>query len=357
MAVVPQTALTFDKLVQKVAERMGVAEYRADGTAIVPVSDPYNLSKCCEAVQQGIGMLIDASPSEGWHFMRRSVEILFYPDGDGSDNIDSDAARYMLPVDFGGELKGDIRYQADSNHGTRIDWVDARTIKDLRQDYVCTGYPTLAAVLPYQPTSTSGTGRRWELIVDPQPSAADTIEFDYVLHFDGVLLYGGTADSATSTTIVDATFASTHPADDCFNNWYVEIVNGTGRGSYAQVTDYTGGTGTFTVADWLAPDGTAGGTDPDADSLFVVKPAHPYYHPIGFAYDSVLEVACFAATEIFGRAEMTDDHFTSMFYNRKVAEAHNINRRQIPRRVGCMTRGCGNRPVRNWSNVSTDHDV
>jgi hypothetical protein len=357
MAAVPKTALTFDSLVLRVAERLGIAEYRSDGTAMLPVTNLFSLSKACEMVQRGVGMLFDASPNEGWHFTRRSIEVLFYPDGDGDDNIDTDPARYMLPVDFGGELKGDIRYAADSNHGTQIEWTDARVIKNLRQDYIDSGYPMLAAILPYQPTSTAGTGRRWELIVSPQPSVEDTVTFDYVLHFDGVLLYGGAADSASSTNIVDATFATTHNADDYFNNWYVEIVDGTGRGSYALVTDYTASTGTFTVADWLAPDGTAGGTDPGSSSKFVVKPAHPYYHPIGFAFDSVLDVACLAATEIYGRAEMTDDHFTSMFYNRKVPEAHRINRRQIPRRVGKMTRGRVGLPVRNWSNVTTEHDV
>lgn len=354
---VPSTALTFDDLLIKVAEKLGVAEYRSDGTTILPVSDPFSLGKCREMVQRGIGMLIDAAPDEGWHFTKRSYELTFDTDGTGDDNIDSDPARYMLPTEFGGELTGSIRYKAESNHSTRIEWTSARVIKDIRQDYVESGYPTLAAVLPYQPTSTAGTGRRWELIVDPQPSAAETVEFDYILHFDGVLLFGGTADSASATTIVDATFATTHPADDFFNNWYVEIVDGTGRGSYAVVTDYTGSSGTFTVADWLAPDGSAGGTDPGASSLFVVKPAHPYYHPIGFSFDNIVEVACLAATEIFGREEMTDDHFSSLFYNRKLKEAYGINRRQVPRKVGTMTRGRGAGPSRNWTNVTTDHDV
>lgn len=357
MAAVPKMAETFDSLVLKVAERLGVADYRTDGTPMLPVSDPFKLSKACEMVQRGVNMLIDASPAEGWYFTRRAAEVLFYPDGDGDDNIDSDAARYMMPIDFGGELKGDIRYKASTGNSVHIAWTDARVINDLRQSSVSSGLPTLAALVPYQPTSTSGTGRRWELIVNPQPTATDTVVFDYILHFDGVLLYGGVADSASTTTIVDATFATTHNADDYFNNWYVEIIDNTGRGSYAQVTGFAAETGTFTVADWLSPSGVANGTDPAADSKFVVKPAYPYYHPIGFAYDGVLDVACLAATEMFGRAEVTDDHFTALFYNRKVHEAYRINRRQIPRRVGLMTRGRASTPVRNWDNVTTDHDV
>jgi len=37
---------------------------------------------------------------------------------------------------------------------------------------------------------------------------------------------------------------------------------GTGRGSYATITDYTGNSGKFDVADWLKPTGAAGGIDP-----------------------------------------------------------------------------------------------
>jgi len=354
---VPQTAFTLDELVRKVAAKLGVEDYRSDDTPMVPVSDPFKLEKCGEMVQRGINLLIDAAPREGWRWMRRTHSETFVVAGDGSNNIDSDAARYMLPLGFGGEVVGDIRYTKDSNHSTNITWVPDTEIKRLRADYVNTGYPTRAAFLPYQPTTASGTGRRWELIVDPQPSSAETVELDYILHFDGVLLYGGTADSASATTIVDATFATTHPSDDTFNDWYVEVIDGTGRGSYAQVTDYTGSTGTFTVADWLTPTGAAGGTDPGASSVFIVKPAHPYYHPVGFAYDGVIETACLAACEIYGRSEMTDDHFTSMFYNRKVPEAHNINRRQVQRRPGVMTRGGSQHCHRQFNTVTTDHDV
>jgi hypothetical protein len=308
-------------------------------------------------VQRGISMLIDASPREGWRWMRRTHEQTFDSTGGGADNISSDAARYMLPTTFGGEVVGDIHYQKDSSHSTRIKWVPASVIHQLRVDYVDTGYPMRAAFLPYQPTTTSGTGRRWELIVDPQPSSNETVEFDYIMHFDGVMIFGGTADTGSSTTVVDATFSTSHPADDQLNGWYIEIIDGTGRGSYALITDYAGSTGTFTVTDWLTPDGASGGTNPGANSKFIVKPDHPYYHPVGFAYDGIVETACLAACELYGRDEMTDDHFTTMFYQRKVPEAYNINRRQVPRRPGMMRSGKKVPPVRNWTTVTTDHDL
>ena len=80
----------------------------------------------------------------------------------------------------------------------------------------------------------------------------------------------GTADSASATTIVDLTLATTYDEDDDLNDWWAYILTGTGAGSYAQITDYTALTGECTVADWLDQYGNAGGTDPDTDSTFAL---------------------------------------------------------------------------------------
>jgi len=275
-----------------------------------------------------------------------------------ADVIDADAARYMLSTDFGGEVRGKIGYAAATGHSTCIEWTDEATIRALRETLVQTGYPNLAAIRPYQPTSTTLTaGRRWEIIFDPQPNAADVVEFPYLVHFDGVQMFGGAADSGGSTSIVDATFGTNYPSDDTFNGWYVEIVNGTGRGSYAAVTDYTGVTGTFTVADWLKADGSAGGVDPGPASEFIVKPAITYYHPAGFAYDGALEAACLAACEIYGGDRIFDTHHTDLFFKVKLPQAHAINKRMAPRRLGKMTDGPSQIRERTWNDITTDHDV
>ena len=44
-----------------------------------------------------------------------------------------------------------------------------------------------------------------EIIFDPQPNAADSIEFPHVMTLDKMDAEGGTADSANATTLVDAT--------------------------------------------------------------------------------------------------------------------------------------------------------
>lgn len=80
----------------------------------------------------------------------------------------------------------------------------------------------------------------------------------------------GTADSTSTTTLVDLTLATTYDADDDLNDWWIYILTGTGAGSFAQITDYTTLTGTCTVADWLDQYGNAGGTDPAADSTYAI---------------------------------------------------------------------------------------
>jgi len=275
-----------------------------------------------------------------------------------TDVIDADPARYMLPTDFGGEVLGKIGYAAETNHSTLIQWTDESVIRQRRATTVQTGYPIYAAIRPYQPTSSViASGRRWEIIFDPAPSAADVVEFPYLLYFDGVQLYGGTADSASATTVVDATLSTWFPKDDDLNGWYCEILNGTGRGSYAAVTDYTGASGTVTVADWLAPDGDAGGTDPGAACEFVLMPVRPYYHPAGFAYDGAIEAACLAACEIYGQDQMFDGHYSELYYKRKLPEAHLKNARMAPRRLGKMTDGPRQARERMWNSITTDHDV
>ena len=355
---VPKTAFTLDGLALKVAEKLSVADYLSSGEPVLPTSSKFDMYKVCELVTRGMNMFIDRAPDEGWQWMERSASVLLDPDGTGSDNIDSDPARYTLPVDFGGEASGRIHYTAGSAHSTHIEWCDEQRIRARRSVWVTTGYPLLAAIRPYQPTTnTASSLRRWEMIVDPQPSAADTLEFPYIMNFDGCLLHGGVADSASATTVVDATFSESHASDDYFNDWYIEVIGGTGRGSYALVTDYTGSTGTFTVADWLDMQGNAGGTDPSTDSVFIVKPAHPYYHPAGVTFDGVVEAACLAACELYGHDEVLDDHFANMFYKVKVPEAFNKNKRMRPRRLGKMTNGQRLRGGRTWTNVTTNNDI
>ena len=206
------------------------------------------------------------------------------------ETVGGDKGRYLLPEYYGGEVSGDINYDKDSVHRQRILWTAENIIRKRRQNSKDTGYPFLAAVRHLEPASSAtGPKRRQELIVYPDPIQVDILEWPYTLVFDMIDMETGVADSTSATTLVDTT---RDEADDYFNGWRIEILDGTGRGSYGIVTGYTGSTGTFTVADWL------GGADPAADSIYVVQPLNNL-HPAGIKFDEVVKASCLSEAEQF----------------------------------------------------------
>lgn len=212
------------------------------------------------------------------------------------ETVAGDMGRYPLPEYYGGEVSGDINYDKDAVHRQRIFWTVENIIRKRRQNSLDTGYPFMAAIRQLEPASSAlGPKRRSELIIYPAPVQVDTLEWPYVLGFDGIDMEVGVATGASTTTVVDNT---RDEADDYFNGWRVDIVDGTGRGSYAIVTDYTGSSGTYTVADWLKSDGTAGGTDPAADSVYVVEPLNNMF-PSPAKFDEVVKASCLSEAEQF----------------------------------------------------------
>jgi len=350
----PSGAYTFERLLLDVAEYVGIANYDATtGQRYLP-TDKYDLGFCKRIVNGGVRMFMDDQPRKGWRWMRRIASVTFDSTGGGANNIDSDAARYLLPANFGGTTDGKITYSSDSGTGQRIEWCDESRIRNARAINVQSGTPSLAAIRRYQPTDENLSSRRWELIVDPEPSSNYTVEFPYTLYFDDMKMETGIADSTSTTTLVDAT---RYEPDDCFNDWIITIISGTGRGSYAVVTDYTAATGTFTVADWLDANGNAGGTDPDTDSIYRVEPADNL-HPAGFEYDEVILAACMARAESDPNSDDLGDKWTGLYYKKYLPSAKAKDERSAPRKMGY----CGDGEVdfvyeRNWSNVTTDHDV
>lgn len=271
------------------------------------------------------------------------------------ETVNGDVARYPLPEYFGGVVTGKLSYAADSSHSAIIDWVDEAMIRRSRSVTVTSGYPRIAAYRPLEPKgstlgSTSIT-RRWELILDPEPSSDDTLQFPYELYFDKLDMEAGIGDSGGNTTLVDAERSE---GDDYFNGWKIEIIYGTGKGSYAIVTDYTGATGTFTVADWLTAAGAAGGTNPGANSVYVVEPANNK-HPAGFRFDNVILAACMYKVE--EEDEDVNKGFAQKYTQKELSAAHRIDLRSHPRTLGSMNRGVDIVHERAWSDISTDHDV
>ena len=250
----------------------------------------------------------------------------------GVETVGGDIARYPLPENFGGSPDGQIQYAADTNHSSLIQWASESLIRQRRAASVITGYPTHAAIRPLEPVNSAPSAkRRFELVVDAQPIVADTVEFPYTLFFDNIDFQSGDASGGAATTLTDSTIANVH-ADDYFNGWTIKITGGTGKGSYAVVSDYTGATGIFTVVDWLTISGVGGGTDPAANDSYTVEPANNL-HPAGFRFDWVILTACLSEAEMQSE-EQTSQRWTQEYLKKALPKAYETDKRSAPRRLG-----------------------
>jgi len=271
------------------------------------------------------------------------------------ETVGGDTHRYPLAENFGGSVDGAISYAENTSHSAEIEWVDESFIRQRRAVTIQTGYPLFAATKPLEPyASGSGPSRRFEILFDPKPTSEDAILFPYSVYFDEVQLNTGTATGGSGTTLVDSDLANIYP-DDYFNGQVIKIMDGTGKNSNAIVTDYTGTTGTFTVADWLFVGGTAGAVDPAASSTYVVQPVNNL-HPAGMRFDQAIKSACLA------QAEEEDDElagrgFLAKFRQIDLPDAIKIDMRAAPRSLGTTNksgRGRNTLHRRNWNNVTFD---
>jgi len=414
----PSGAKTMSDLILRVAEKLGIAEYRSTGQLHIP-RDQYNFLLCRRYVNNGITMFMADAPRKGWRWMRRICSVTFatrvtgtadaasttsitdltlvgtYDSDDDlndwwcyiltgtgagsyaqitdyngttgvctvADWLDSDgnpggtdpvaadtfaitsvktdagdAAKYILPTNFGGTVDGQIKYDANTNKGTRIDWCDESTIRAHRAITVNSGIPTLAAIRPYQPMDENiSQSRQWELIVDPEPDSTYIVKFPYTLYFDGLKMESGIATAAAATYIRDNTRSE---ADDFFNNWTLTVIDGTGAGETATVTDYTSSTGQF---DFSA---LSGGTTPDTTSEYIVEPPYGNLHPAGHQFDDAIEAACLARTEMESQDEHFDTFWTDYYHKKALPNAYRVDMRSAPRKLGPMLDGLPTRDTR-----------
>ncbi len=382
----PNSALAFEDVLTDMAELVGVADYNSvTGEAIHP-NDKGDIDKLKRVANSGIRRFIAEAPQLGWNWMKRIMSISLKistgstaTEGSATTLVDSDLAddyaddyynglilevlggtgagetalvtdytgasgtftfsalsggstpdttteyfighRYALDQSFGGQVDGDITYLRSSGIGT-IEWVTEAELRRWRELTSHGGVPRQAATRPYG-------NRRHELIVYPDPSSVDIIQFPYTYFFDELDIRTGTATSAgDATTITDT---SRNEPNDYFNtDWFVEITSGTGRGSYGIVTDFVKSTGVITVAAWLDIDGVSTGTNPGSGDEYRLLPVDNL-QPAGFAFDNVIRLACMAAAEV----ELED--VQSIWENKyagALANAIKIDSRLAPRTVG-----------------------
>lgn len=266
------------------------------------------------------------------------------------ETINGNISRYPLVENFGGSPDGPIHYAANTNHSSIILWRDEAFIRANRAVTTITSYPHYAAIKQFEPVlSAPSTKRRFELFLDPQPVAADTVEFPYTLYFDKLRLESGIATAAAADSLTDGSIANLYP-NDYFNGWIITILSGTGKNSYAKVEDYTGSSGKFDIVDddWLSIDGTINGTNPSGTPTYKVEPANNL-HPAGFRFDEVIKNACLA------QAEIQIEDMTSGWdnkYQKFLAKAYEIDMRSAPRSVGNMNHRDHRVRERTWSDVT-----
>jgi len=277
------------------------------------------------------------------------------------ETVDGDIYRYPLPDNFGGEVDGPINYAANTGHSSVIEWVDESVITAHRAVVTNTGYPDMAAIRVLEPKSGSGgPTRRFELVLDPEPVATDTLQFPYTVFFDELRLEASLNTGSSDTTLVDSGLANLYP-DDYFNGWTAKILAGNGEGSYAVVTDYTGSTGTFTVADWLFRNGTAGGPNPataaeiaadsSVASFYQITPPGNL-HPAGMRFDQAILASCLATAEMEINEGMSPG-WIDKYKNFDHPHAVSMDIRSAPRRLGSMNANQrGSFRERTWNDVT-----
>ena len=239
--------------------------------------------------------------------------------------INADPARYLLDQAFAGEVTGDITFVANTNNGGRLDWISESFIRRQREMSVATGTPIYAAVRP------NSTNRRWELIIDPAPTAADTLVFPYRTGFNALDALSGTATAGAATSLTDTGLIDLYP-DDYFNGDTIYVIDGTGQNSRAVVTDYVGATGVFTVADWLSLGDVAGGTDAGEGSIYYVCDENK--HPAGMQFDEAVLSACLAKAEM--EFEDLNLGYVAKYHEKDIKRAWEADVRSAPRTLGPM---------------------
>lgn len=161
----PTLSLTFEDLIIRVAEHVGVADFSGD-TAAAP-TDTYNLSRVKRIINDAYRMFYNEIPNWNWSLQRFS--ITFDVDGTSDDVVDASAWRYYLPDGFF-QIIGPLTYEENSGY-KEMKEVQPSKIEALRAESDTSGYPVMYAIRKI----AGDPLRRWELLVWPEPTSDETI--------------------------------------------------------------------------------------------------------------------------------------------------------------------------------------
>ena len=178
MTMEPTLAMSFDDMIIRVSEVLGVGYYGAAGdSAAAAPTDTHDLDMVKRIVNDGWRRFCTSHP-RGWNWMTPNFALTFDSEGTTGRTVESDsdqiprAARYYMPHGFYGQFIDQFTYGPD---GPRVD-IELTDESHIRSLYATsgstTGDPVFCAVRPL-PTSTGSAqpNGRWEVIFYPTPSS------------------------------------------------------------------------------------------------------------------------------------------------------------------------------------------
>ncbi|KKL84758.1 hypothetical protein LCGC14_1961510, partial [marine sediment metagenome] len=245
----PTSALSFEGLILRVAREAGIAYHGSSGTerAMVPV-DAHDLDLCKRIVTDGIRMFIADAPENGWRWMRRIASVTVTATR-VTGTADSVSTTTIVDTDLCENL-GSMTAEAGTNATTLVD------------ASLTASYPTDNELIGYYCYIETGTGAGSYALITDYVASTGTITVADWLASGGQP--GGTDPVSTDTFGISAY--------KILNNYYCYITAGTGKNSWAVITDFNSSNGTVTVADWLDAYGNPGGTDPTVGSTLAITP-------------------------------------------------------------------------------------
>lgn len=144
----PTLGLTFNDLILRVAEYLGVSDY-SGGAAAIP-SDAHDLDMCKRIVNDGYARFIN---SRNWTFL--NGEVVITPDGINY--------AFNLPDDFQGEILTTFTY-ASTGPVAYMKETKEEHIRKLRAGREVTGFPSLFALRPKDSVAAATDAARWEVL-------------------------------------------------------------------------------------------------------------------------------------------------------------------------------------------------
>lgn len=182
--VQPTLSLTFNDLVTRTAEHLGVAYYGSGANEVAQnPTDVHDLDMVKRIVNDGWRRFVNSN--RRWNWMTPTFTVTLDPDATAGSGVVSDAtsdvpsaARYYLPDGFYGQMISWFTYPSD---GPRIS-IENSSEDVIRSLYsgasTTSGDPYVCAIRPLSEenaTSASQINRKWEVIFFPQPGTAYTL--------------------------------------------------------------------------------------------------------------------------------------------------------------------------------------